>query len=98
MCCFMTPASNPSQRWWVIAAAWGWLVLARSLLGAEGDLVTVTATPGKIMERDKVLAEMPAGTRLWVFKVSADKQWVEVKVPTASSTAGCWKNRRPRSS
>ncbi len=81
MCCFMTPASNPAQRWFVIAAAWVWLVHARSLLGAEGYLVTVTATPGKIMERDKVLAEVPAGTRLWVFKVSADKQWVEVKVP-----------------
>jgi hypothetical protein len=48
---------------------------------AQAKMGIVTASPGKIMDGTQVMAEVESGTRLWVFKVSDDKKWAEVKVP-----------------
>jgi CHAT domain-containing protein len=42
-------------------------------------MTTVTAAPGKIMDGERVMAEVPAGTKLWVFETKPG--WVEVKDP-----------------
>jgi len=58
------------------------LVLLISPLAAfavDGVMGIVTGNPGKIMDGEKVLAEVPKGTRLWVF--SEKPGWAEVKVP-----------------
>ncbi len=67
----------------VLAAALVLWLAPRTAQAAAGQMIVVTANPGKIMNEDKskVLAEVPQGTRLWQFRLAKDKKWAEVKVP-----------------
>jgi CHAT domain-containing protein/tetratricopeptide (TPR) repeat protein len=57
-----------------------WLaLLLQDASAAEGSLGVVIGDPGRIMADDKVLAEVPKGTRLWIFETKPG--WSEVKVP-----------------
>ncbi len=48
---------------------------------AVEGMFLVTASPGKIMAGEKVLAELPKDTRVWVF--ASAPGWAEVRVPNS---------------
>lgn len=54
-------------------------VFAPTGFAADGHMGIVTGNPGKIMDGNKVLADVPKGTRLWIF--SEMPGWTEVKIP-----------------
>jgi len=59
------------------------LLVGSTVCFAHGEMLIVTANPGKIMDGAKVLAEVPAGTRLWAF--GENQGWREVKVPNSEA-------------
>ncbi len=51
----------------------------RPALAVDGQMVIITANPGKIMDGTKVLAEVPRSTRLWVLEEK--EGWLKVNDP-----------------
>ncbi len=56
------------------------VTLTSAAAAADGFMVRVKTDPGHIKSGNEVLANVPKGTRLWVFEVKA-RQWANVKVP-----------------